>query len=632
MLQTMPDMEGNMLRYKFFDHDSVLREYETIVRSLREELNVCKTEQNKLRLEMENLQKENQSTNDNIRHLLTDNNHENCDNVALNKEAVTNLEKRVTILQMEKESVFQLWQMALKAIDVLEEETKTFRREDKNVHIHQEQINNIKETYSDAIKVLESKLIEAKENFFQQQVLWEKSQDKIDQMTKERDDLLQQLNNFKQQISEKEKQHDAVVESLKVNLSCTKSELEQIKVLKIDLEHKLKDAQKFANTMLSKDIEAKSKVSEAVDLVESAVKERKEILQREAKVLEEKVKLETYLAKLSEEYAGRFERESLKTKETYNKNLKKYLLEIKELKAELKDRAILLDRSQREQRLLEEELERIRQGSDNFFQKTHAKVTNLQQKMCEKEYKSQPNKEGFKLIYDDKIQFLESQINHLQEKLSNTSDKLRRVNMQSCRDVEDHVREADDRTREIMDKCSNFERQLSRALIDKDNLASSLHALEVTFAKELQKRNQEKLLLENKIRNLQDRIVNPDTIFHESRIFSDGTSNRKNTDQQTLMNFDSMGNTLAIQEKYERKTKELTQLVETHQKLSNKWKEEANLLTSKFQKRTQEFRNKVNTLQKQNDDLTRELLFYQQLLARCNTQFIQNHKIDSEDR
>lgn len=63
-----------------------------------------------------------------------------------------------------------------------------------------------------------------------------------------------------------------------------------------------------------------------------------------------------------------------------------------------------------------------------------------------------------------------------------------------------------------------------------------------------------------------------------------------------------------------------------------RWKEEANLLTSKFEKRTQEQKSKITALQKQNDELSRELLFYQKLLARCNTQIVQTCSRELESR
>ena len=450
-----------------------------------------------------------------------------------NKEAVTNLEKRITILQMEKDSFFQLWQVALKAIDVLEEELKTVHRDDKSTKFYQQHINSIKESYSEVIKVLEFKLSAAKENFFQQQALWEKSKEMIDELTKEKNDMVQQLQTVQEKALEKEKDYQSKIDSLKGNLTHSKAELVQIKKSKTELEEKLKSAQHFASAMISKDLEAKSKVSEAVDLIESAVREKEAILKREARIIEEKSKLEASLAKISEEYTTRLENEVVKAKEIYNKNVKKYLIEIKELKAELREKVTLLDRSQREYRLMEEELEKVKRNSDNYLEKSNVRILNLEQSLQGRDMKLHTNEDSHKTIYDDRIYYLENQISILQEKLSNTTDKLRRAHLQSSRDVEDHVREADDRTREIEEKCSNFKRQLSRTLIDKETLASNLHALEMSFEKEMQKRNHEKILLENKVKDLQEKVLNTEGNISSSRILSDDVLNKKTTGQQT---------------------------------------------------------------------------------------------------
>lgn len=434
---------------------------------------------------------------------------------------------------MEKDSVTQLWHMALKAIDVLEEELKSAHKEDRSSKFYQEQINNVKESYSEAIKLLESKLTAAKEGFFQQQQLWEKSKEKIDQITREKNDVIQELNLIQKQISEKDKYHQESINTLNENLKQLKDELEQTKYSKITLEEKLKSAQQFATAMVLKDNEAKTKVSEAVVLIESAVKEKDEVLKREAQVVEEKAKLESYLVKLSEDFSSRMEKEIHKAKETYSKNVKKYILEIKGLKATLREQATLLDRSQRECRMVEEELEKVRNSAENLVQRSSGKLSNFEQTLEDKKFtRFQKNYEILpNSSYDDKIYYLEQQISHLQEKLLNTSEKLKRVQVQSSRNVEDQMREADDRTREIMEKCSNFERQLSRALNEKENIASNLRALESSFEKEMQKRNYEKILLENKVKDLQEKIVNKGLI--ESTIFSNNTLNETSGKQQT---------------------------------------------------------------------------------------------------
>ena len=53
-----------------------------------------------------------------------------------------------------------------------------------------------------------------------------------------------------------------------------------------------------------------------------------------------------------------------------------------------------------------------------------------------------------------------------------------------------------------------------------------------------------------------------------------------------------------------------------------RWKNEAKLLATKFQTRSKELRSKINALQKENDELNRELLSCRQQLARCRLQAI----------
>jgi chromosome segregation ATPase len=493
-------------------------------------------EQNKLHVEIENLQKENKNANENIQRSLAECNSEKCDNI-YDHETIINLEKRITILQMEKDSVFQLWQMSLKAIDTLEGELKAVHKDDtgftKSGQFYQDQINNIKETYSEAIIALESKLMATKENFFKQQTVCEKNKMRIDHLIKEKNDLIQQLTNYQQQSMEKERHFKETIHSLKENLNGLKNELKVIKQLKLDLEGRLKHAEKYVAVMASKDHEAKNKVSEAVNLVESAVKEKEAVLQREAKVVEEKMKLESRLSKLSEEYNSRLEAEVHKAKETYNKNIKKYVLEIKELKTALREQSTLLDRSQRDYRLIEEELEKVRQGSDNFFWKSNMKMSNHEQIFQRNDCILDANVESYKAIYDDRIQYLEQKITNLQEKLSSTSEKLRCFQLQNFNGSEDHIRETNDRTREIMEKCSNFERQLSRALVDKEYLTNNLHTLEISFEKEIQKRNHEKELLESKVRNMQEKIMNTERTINLTKTLSDCTLDKRNTEQNT---------------------------------------------------------------------------------------------------
>lgn len=88
--------------------------------------------------------------------------------------------------------------------------------------------------------------------------------------------------------------------------------------------------------------------------------------------------METRLISITEEHVVKMRQEIIKLKDAHEQNVKKYLLEIKELKSELREKAMLLDRSQRESKLAEEELEKMRRDSEELLEKSTAKIlTNL---------------------------------------------------------------------------------------------------------------------------------------------------------------------------------------------------------------------------------------------------------------
>lgn len=107
----------------------------------------------------------------------------------------------------------------------------------------------------------------------------------------------------------------------------------------------MNESKRVASNVLAKNEETKSKMAEALDLIESAVREKDFVLQREAQVVEQKAKLEARLAFIAEEHVTKMQNEIAKLKDTHEHNMKKYQLEIKDLKSELREKATLLDRS-----------------------------------------------------------------------------------------------------------------------------------------------------------------------------------------------------------------------------------------------------------------------------------------------
>ncbi|XP_012263270.2 sodium channel and clathrin linker 1-like [Athalia rosae] len=628
------------------DGSTIIKEYVTIVQNLKQELQNCKVEQAALRSELANVQDENKAVANTTRDLFLAVQTEDYGKESINtKEMITNLQKRITIIQMEKESVVQLWQMSLKAIDLLEEELKGFHRDGRSTKFYEEQMNGVRETYSDAIKALEAKLVQARENFIKQQTLWESSKDKINVLTSEKDDLTKKFLDLQKNAQEKDLMAQKHIDTLESELNTSKSEMEKARISQLQLEAKLKEMQQFVATMMAKDTENKSKVSEAIELVESAVQEKELALQREARGIDERLALENRLSKIAKEYEISLETEVSKAKESYERNIKKYLLDMKELKVELQQKSTLLDRAQRECRLVEEELDKVRHGSDDFLHQSNSKFLALQQQLQDTEFKLQVSEDNSRKKYTLKIQQLEQHVTELEEKLVATTDQLKRIQKQSSREIEERLHEADERTKEAVERYANLERRLSRAIDEKESLTVELRLLQGNFDRETKRKDQEKRFLECRVRELQEDVRTAASSMEQTATHADKLAGQIVILEQELNTKTGMQKLVAdtefrckielgqkihnLKEKYERKTKELTEHVETHQKLAHKWKEEAKRLTSSFQKRLKELRTKLVALRKENEELNKELLASRQQLAEFREKII--HRYDQGD-
>lgn len=300
----------------------------------------------------------------------------------------------------------------------------------------------------------------------------------------------------------KDRNNQQRIQSLREELSTAREETKRINQLKLELEKKLSENRRVANNILAKNEETKCKMAEALDLIESAVREKDFVVQREAQVIEQKANLEAQLASITEEHVAKMQGEIAKLKDAHEHNMRKYQLEIKELKSELREKATLLDRSQRESRLAEEELERVRRDSEDLLAKSTAKLLNFEQALKQADSRLEAYNETSEKQYNLEMQQLREKIANLEEKLAVSSEKLKQIQQQSSIDVRDRIRSADERTKDAIDRYVNLENQLMRATDDKESLATELKSLQSAFDREIHKRDYERRALENRIHEL----------------------------------------------------------------------------------------------------------------------------------
>lgn len=265
----------------------------------------------------------------------------------------------------------------------------------------------------------------------------------------------------------------------------------------------MNESRRVASNVIAKNEETKCKMAEALDLIESAVREKDIALERERQIAEQKARLETRLALATEEHATKMQEEVTRLKDAHEHSVKKYLLEIKELKSELREKVTLLSRSQRESRLAEEELERVRQNSEELLEKSAAKILSFEQTLKHADSKQEACNETCGQQYRSEMQQLREKIANLEEKLAASNKKLKQIQQQNPADVRDHVKSADERTKNAIDCYINLENQLIKATGDKESLTTELKLLRSAFDHEIHKRDNERRTLENKIRELE---------------------------------------------------------------------------------------------------------------------------------
>ncbi|XP_063991864.1 repetitive organellar protein-like isoform X2 [Diachasmimorpha longicaudata] len=619
---------------------SIIQEYEAIVESLQVDLRDCKEEQIRLRGEVESLQKENRITAEVARTSFSHSNNIEYPRSLDDKESIDNLKKQISLVQLEKDSMFQLWQMALKTVETLENEIKASHNDVTAHRYYEEQVNNVKETYSEAIKALESKLVQAKENFIKHQALWESCRERVDVLNREKSELERTIQNLHNDLFIKEETHKKILEKLTSNLEDKNRELEANQNAQQKLETELIETRCLATRMATKDQESKAKVAEAIVLVETAMREKEMIMQRETAALEEKSKLESHLTNIAEEFAMKLEKELLHCKESFEMNCKKYTFEIKELKSELREKVTLLDRAHREIQMLEEEMEKRKHGNEDYLHRSSSKVLELEQKLKNSEEKLIISEEMNKRKFEEKMKTSESRILELEEKLSSVNDRWRKSQLFGGREMEERIREADERVKEAMERYSGVEKRLTRALDERESVASELRSLQITFDREIARRENERRLLEGRIREMQEDVrtandaaekagyrasqLNLQMEFLQKEL--EGRKSQiidKNEDIEAVIK-DKSSNLNILREKYEDKITELTKHVKIHQKLSNKWKDEAQSLANKFQIRFKELKTKAHSLQKENEQLNNELLMCRQQVAHCRAQMMES--------
>ncbi|KAM0735516.1 hypothetical protein ACS0PU_010664 [Formica fusca] len=625
----MLDLEHTKLEEE--EHSTIIRECDDSLKKLQDDIDLCKTQQDDIRSEIQACHVASIKSTNTIRDLFSriysSRVHlEHCCNKDLQNKAITNLKEQIAILKTEKDSTLQMVEMLLKNTNALEQKLETKQIDSYQVKLHEEQLEIVKRSYSEVIKTLENKLFKVKDNFAKQQSLSMKSNDTIEILKREKQEMENNLQDLQQTIQQKDKNNQHIVQSLTEELSAAKAEIQRLNHLNSNSEKKLNENKKIVNNVIAKNEETKCKLAEALDLIEYAIKEKEVVLEREAKLAEQNAKLESQLDSIAKEHAIKMQEEIAKLTDIHEHDMKKYLLEIKELKSELREKVMLLDRSQRENRLIEAEMENERQSTADLLEKSASKMLERIFDQTPKHADSKTCNETCKLLYSSEIQRLQEKIANLEENLTISNDHLKQSQQQKpINSINvDCIKLAEERTKDAIDRYVHLESQLIKATNDKESLTTKLKSLQLDFDCELRKRDYKRRMLEKKIRELEmdlhkgkcTRENKSGTNISPVQVSSqhcEDTVNKHTLDIRIETIEDQRQSLLdekikVQQERFEKKMEEMKYQVTIYQDLNKNWANESKSMAETFQEKLNEQRKLICTLRNKNAALGNKLL------------------------
>ncbi|XP_072756152.1 uncharacterized protein [Anoplolepis gracilipes] len=531
----------------------MFKEQDDMYKEFEEDIDACKVEQNNIRTNLQALSDESKNSiiamHDDISRIHL----EECNKDVLNQMS-TILQEKKEIFRKNFSVIGEMFQLMCDKIYGLSQKLETERTNYKDVHnlqkIYEERQANIVKSYSNAIKALEAKLLKSEDKFAQQQSLWMTDKETIEKLKREKQEMENKFQDFQQTIKQKDENNEHIVQSLTEELSTAKAEIQRLNQLNLNLEKRVIKSIKVVNTIIGKDEGTKSKMDEALELIDIAVREKNVVLEKEAKVVEQNAKLETQLASITKEYDIKLQEETAKLKDTHEHDVKNYLLEIKQLKSELREKLTLLDKSQRDNELLKMQMEDERRAADMSL----SSVTNHAIKM-------QVEKEELKYAHQDDVKRYLIQIEGLNSKFNSVllenmtllnhpqkekellkakledqnNEKLNRLinastpfmhgeqfgetsyhaNSKTCNEwnLEENLVISNDEKQsqqqnptnciKLADERTKDDSELIQAMHDKESLTTKLKSLQKTFDSEISKRDKVQHMLEEKIYELE---------------------------------------------------------------------------------------------------------------------------------
>ncbi|CAG4937907.1 unnamed protein product [Parnassius apollo] len=261
-----------------------------------------------------------------------DNNHD---------KELEDLRKKVVLLAKERDSLHVLWQTSQKTIEALDKELKTYQVYDNRRN---------KDNITDERRNLELKLETSLTDYVELETKYKK-------LVKDYEVLQTELKIKEKEIQtykERGKELETKIVTLEKNLEEYKINLAAETKNNEDIRQQLIACQKESVDKVKNGVEAKSKVAEALQLFDVVSAQKNDAYRKIAELTGVISELQQSLFKVKQETERTFRTELDEIKEKYNEKVTDMLEHIRNLDSELIEKGMLLNKTLRENKILQE--------------------------------------------------------------------------------------------------------------------------------------------------------------------------------------------------------------------------------------------------------------------------------------
>ncbi|XP_008315454.1 sodium channel and clathrin linker 1 [Cynoglossus semilaevis] len=374
----------------------LIREYDRHMDDMKDKLQRYETMMSDIKVKLQRVVKENESLHAELRESVEKQLHAlpvaaGMEGSTQEEETVVrNLQEQVQLSEQERAQAMELWHAATQELDRLQHiHQKTIsdgqiynsqrqQLKDQLVqfqqHSHKLQVTNqnLDSTNQQLLKTVTAQSTEMEElhsQLRQAKAELRTATAKVDEMTKFVQNVQDQMQRREEDVADaqgREEASDRRLQQLQVALSqiearlkASSQEAEAYRREKTVWETKLGEVQARSATLEEEKYEALSKLRESVQMAEEAVLQKDQALLREKQKIEELEKTKAAIKQLIQDAAVRTRKEVENVRKQCNAQIQRMAEELSALQLECADKESQIERSRRERKAAEEELEKV---------------------------------------------------------------------------------------------------------------------------------------------------------------------------------------------------------------------------------------------------------------------------------